>query len=144
MSDREYTITCPVMDITYHDAPDIFTYRRDRPAYWLQRICFWTLKKLGCTWQKKCEEIRWCSFTSTDLRKVIRKQTHEIMRHSSHRPKYILLGHEALRELHFECLQNQMDFDISNLDHPTFEGMHLILVPWFDGILCLEELKHDN
>lgn len=50
---------------------DAFEYRKDRPLRWLQRLCLWTLRKIGC-WRlmpEKFTKVAYREFDEGDVAK---------------------------------------------------------------------------
>src|ERR1700760_835201 len=123
---------------------DTFELRPERPAVWLQRVCLWVLRKLGC-------------FASTD---VIRYERHHIGKNGERfmqrllkaknaiqgslemKPTRLLIGSEQYAELMEEMVSKapfafDSQYYIGGYDRPTVIGLRVEVIPWMRGILLL-------
>lgn len=125
---------------------DVFTFRKDRPAHWLQRLCLWTLAKLGC-------------FTSTETVKIERHvigrkgkrfmealmQQRENLRINFNRhPTRLLIGAENYAELMSEppsetgfSFQTEYYMGNGRGRRPTVCDLTIEVIPWMRGMLVM-------
>jgi hypothetical protein len=135
----------PVPEVV--ELKEAFELRKDRPAIWLQRLCLWVLRKLGCfactesvrierhdigrTGEKFMErlwarrEAMWGSFT--------RGLTPE--------PKRLLIGAKDYQEMMGEVCTNRFTFDANYYmgrdGKPEVMGLKVEVVPHMRGMLLL-------
>lgn len=123
---------------------DAFELREDRPAVWLQRICLWTLRKLGCF---ACKE------TVTIERHVIGKngktfmdrlwtrRTALLRNELNREPTRLLLGAKDYEELMGEvCTQGfsfASNYNMGRNGRPEIMGLTVEVIPHMSGLLFL-------
>lgn len=125
---------------------DVFEFRPDRPAYWLQWLCLWTLRKLGCYAQLETTKIE---------RHVVGKKGEKFMHYLlsqqrslteflNREPERLLIGAED-----FANIMNEPNvgtyhwaFDAqyykgNGSGKPTICGLRVEVVPWMRGLLVM-------
>ena len=126
---------------------DAFEFRTDRPAVWLQRLCLWVLRRLGCF---ACKE-------------TVTIERHEIGRHGekfmerlwvrrkaiwgsferglTDEPKRLLIGAGDYQELMDEVTTNRFSFDahyyMGRGGRPEVMGLKVEVIPHMRGMLLL-------
>ncbi len=123
---------------------DAFELRTDRPAVWLQRLCFWVLRKLGC-------------YAHLD---TVRVERHDIGKHGDsfmsrllarrnavmgsfeREPTKLLIGSAEYAELMEEAISNSpFNFDArymkGDIRNPTVYGLKVEVIPYMRGMLLL-------
>jgi hypothetical protein len=122
---------------------DAFELREDRPAIWLQRVCLWVLRKLGCF---ACKE-------------TVTIERHEIGRHGdkfmerlwarreavwgdfNREPTKLLLGAADYQELMKESCTAGFSFDaryyLGRNGRPEVMGLKIEVIPHMRGMLLL-------
>jgi len=123
-----------------------YSFNPERRLRWLQRLCLWILKKLKCQHYDEYISMETFKVEFDSIVDLIISQSAAINRVYSHRCKYVILGRRAMMELQIE-LDRQLWFNFpSDFECPqyrnrmTFAGLTIIVVPWFEGVLCLERL----
>jgi hypothetical protein len=139
-----------VVDFEMRRIPEVkvmqeaFELNPRRPAVWLQRICIWILRKLGCYAHFETVRIdrhyigrRGNNFMERlwDRRKLI---------HGSfnHEPTRLLIGAEDYaRMMQEEYSKTPFSFNAEYVmgknGRPQIMGLHVEVIPWMDGILLL-------
>lgn len=122
---------------------EAFEFRKDRPAHWLQRLCLWTLRKLGC-------------FACTE---TVTIERHNIGRHGKNfmdrlwerreavwgffedAPTRLLIGAQDYSELMKEACTSGFSFDgryyMGRGGKPEVYGMKVEVIPHMRGMLLL-------
>lgn len=95
------------------------------------------LTKWGFLKQKQLTETVWArTIHSGDIEKIIHTQMRHL-RNWNQRPGMVILGHDA-----FEALRLKESYYLefhAPLNHPTFMGVTIHLVPYIDGCIVLPE-----
>lgn len=129
----------------FTEMKDAFEFREDRPAHWLQRLCLWTLRKLGCHASLETVKIE---------RHVIGRKgerfTDAILRQADNlldfnrQPARLLIGAEDYAKLMgeptFETGFNfHTEYNIGNGRgrRPTVCGLTVEVIPWMRGMLVM-------
>lgn len=132
--------------LEYFPSPDL-------KGYWLQRICFWVLRKLGaCDYYKTLYYER-----ITIVRDKLDELFHEVMDEiemtwPSPKVSAVLIGPEELKRVMRETRDNAgepiyaMLPGFMSLDVREWYGIPMYVVPWMKGILPITEdiFKYDR
>lgn len=144
----QHQAVIPRVRSEYVLVPDRYEYNRVRPLKWLQRSCIWVLDKLGCQSYGLETSIEYMRIGFDDIVDLVMRQRRAVEAIAGHGCKYLLLGREQMRELVLSDQYGQTmfqfppDYRASVHPHPMmFAGLNVVLVPWFDGVICLEELS---
>jgi hypothetical protein len=127
-----------------HD--DIYRYNQEGRIPWLQRLCFWILKKLKAYY---IENVSQTSIITIDknktLEEIIRKVSVDFFYDSN--CKYILVGRDVLSDL--RKLNQELSFYIPQAFYESYGsgcstrgeymGLTIIYIPWMMGALPLPE-----
>ncbi len=114
---------------------------------WLERACFWLIRKLGGEFERKVPTIYY-SELMLDLGKIadaILDSEDAIYRIWHEKLTYVLVGHQEMDNL------RKLEHSILRLDFaPNFKeksdrvsilnGLHVILVPWMKGVVVLPDV----
>ena len=132
-----------------------FEYNPNGRIKFLQKICFWVLKKLDC--QIKDTEIK---YTRTEINldslfdAVIENRV--MMRMIYNREaEYLVIGKDYYEKFIKELSKSKMEFYSFNVPYDykarvltngvrqegIFRGLKVLFVPYLDGIFCLPNLK---
>lgn len=130
---------------TVTKAMDRYEFRVDRPAHWLQRLCFWVLGKLGAyaDFHTVTIERHVIGKHGDTFAKRLFEQTDSLMNEFNRRPTQLLIGSEDYAGLMQEPLSHQMfDFDSryfmgNGAREPTVHGLKVRVIPWMRGMLVL-------
>lgn len=127
---------------------DSFEFRKDRPAHWLQRICLWTLRNLGCYSSKEVEEVTRHVIGrrgETFMNRLLKAKA-AIWGHLEREPQTLLLGSEQYAELMHEVPSNVTfsfgaEYYMGNGANrrPTVVGLTVKVIPWMRGMLLLPD-----
>lgn len=152
---REHTKTIAyIPELNEYDMPvkGVYEFKEKAPFHWLQRSCLWALDKLGCQYYQTGATCVTATISFDSIVELVLTQRDAIEAVSRGQCKYLLLGREQMYYLGIECedfpYQMMLTFP-TNYQVPknslrygwAFAGMDIILIPWFDGIVCLRELN---
>lgn len=123
--------------------PDAYRFNPDRPAQWLQRFCFWTLRKLYChDYQEEVAYTRHIIHPERVFDRILR--THKELLERNYQEPYILyIGAGTFKEL-MDDDQDEMReifrFAVSynysdNRGHHQIMGMEIRIIPWMEGLV---------
>jgi hypothetical protein len=127
--------------------PGVYSFNRHQRFRWLQRICIWVLDKLGCQYYDIQSNFETVTIDFDDIVELVLDQRYAIEYITGKRCKYLVLGREQMVKLRVSVsgqmlFQFPYDYRASiRSDSMTFAGLNVVFVPWFDGILCLQELE---
>lgn len=123
----------------------VYSYNANKRARWLQKLCFWVLKKLHCEHYEIQCTINTIEVNFDDIVRQVLNTASAIDIVYHHRPKHLLLGHDKMQELGCEA-NSLMHFSFPpNYQAPVsppvkFAGMEIVLVPWMEGLMLVPEL----
>lgn len=127
-----------------------YKFNKKKPLHWLQRLCLWVLNRLGCQYYRTETTCQTLTVNFDDIVELVFAQRHAIEAVSRSRCRYLVLGREQMEALDMamEIPEHQMMINFPtfyeapiNRQRGMFAGMAVIFVPWFDGIVCLGELR---
>ncbi len=117
---------------------DTYALRKDKPFFWLQRLCCWTMGKLGA--YDVGEKITYTSHT-IDTRSFVERlfrQTDHLTGHFNRRPTKILIGSEDFAEMMgSEEIRQLMNFRTEYNHGREIIGLQVEVIPWMRGILVM-------
>lgn len=120
------------------DNPDAFQYRKDRPLPWLQKACFFVLKKLRAFSIDKAVTIERHTIEARTFLERLLKQQESVMQLLGKRPTLLLIGAEDYAELMHEAVSTQMfSFSAEYGYEREILKMTVRVIPWMRGCLVL-------
>ena len=151
----EQTVTFIALEdkVTYADLEDAYAFRKDRPAHWLQKICFYILKKLKAYHFKKTISVERHEINAKDFMERLFIQRRELQSYFNIRPTVLLIGAEDYKEMMGNKLvQQSLTFKTEyvyssrnrgNITKQIALGLTVHVIPWMRGCLLLtnDQLK---
>jgi hypothetical protein len=123
-----------------------FALRHDRPARWLQRLCFAVLRRLGAFAQEVEHTVAF-RLDEPDLVRRIDAQVLYVYRKTGRAPTRVVIGYDSWEELRarpdfwsYASLDERMPSKVRIRDRfgdIDFMGCSVELVPWLSGALVL-------
>jgi hypothetical protein len=128
---------------TVVEIKEAFEFRKDRPAHWLQKLCIWTLRKLGAFHHSE---------VVTFERHVIGKKGRRFMERLfeqrcnlrdafNREPTRLLIGADDYAELMQEATREYFHFDAEYMRggerYPKVCGLRVEVIPWMRGVLVM-------
>lgn len=139
MKDSTITYVHHKLKLTQMVSDNSFEFRKDLKYHWLQKACFWILRKIGCFRQFTDESIVVSRFQPKSFMDSIMKQRFSIEDIYDIRPERLVIGAKD-----FEDLMGLPEFrqyfsfsagaDFNNLQ---MFGMTIEVVPWMKGCVLL-------
>ena len=86
------------------ESADKFCFRKDRPMLWLQRVCFFVLRKLGAFGTQEVFEVERHVIEPGKFMDALFHQMHTVESFFNYRPKRILIGSAQYAELMHEAV----------------------------------------
>lgn len=128
---------------------DAFELREDRPALWLQRICLYVLRKLGCFACTKTFSVERHHVGKNGKRfmDALWDQRRNVYDYLDREPSRLLIGSQDFdelmqsRELSQEYFGFHAQYNVGNdaRRSPTIMGLEVEVVPWMRGILVMPD-----
>ncbi len=105
---------------------DAFEFREDRPAHWLQRLCLWTLRKLGAFSHREVLTIERHLIGKNGKRFMDRlfEQMRNLQDGFNREPDRLLIGADDYAELMQEATREHFHFD-AEYTHPAAVALGL-------------------
>jgi hypothetical protein len=119
-----------------------FEFRKDRPAHWLQKLCIWTLRKLGAFHHGEVVTFERHVIGKNGRRFMDRlfEQMHNLLDAFDREPSRLLIGAEDYAELMQEATREYFTFDAEYMRggrYPKVCGLHVEVIPWMRGVLVM-------
>jgi len=133
----------PRIETMYEVVDGAYAFNERGKLKWLQKLCLKILDKLGCQYYNQAVEVKAILVDFDKVIDLIQAQRDAIEMTYGRRCKYAILGQNAMRRLNIEC-GDRFTFVLPagpNRRFREFAGMRVILCPWFDGVLCLDEIE---
>ena len=122
-------------EFKFHE--EVFTYRKDRPYKWLQRICLWVLKKLRANYEEELKVLHTKVFDVNNIIENILEQQLLVEFVHNYKPKTILIGSGDMRELIGDpMIQSMMSYMYTG-NKREFNGLTIKVIPWMKGVLLV-------
>lgn len=120
---------------------DAFGLTPERGWVWLQKLCIWVLRKLGCFYNKPEVEIKRHIIAPDDFMERFFKQSNAL-EDLRMRPAAILVGAEDYRDLMQSSLANEAFSFPARYGHGgQICGLEVIVLPTIRGMVVLPELN---
>lgn len=121
---------------------DAFEFREDRPAHWLQRLCLWTLLKLGAFSHREVLTIERHLIGKNGKRFMDRlfEQMRNLQDGFDREPDHLLIGADDYAELMQEATREYFHFDAEYMRggrYPKVCGLRVEVIPWMRGVLVM-------
>ena len=124
---------------TFTPSPDYFTFRRECLHKWLQRVCFWILRRIGCFVMDESVRVeRYIIDGDTFIDRAL-KQHEALATLLMREPKKILIGAEDYHDLMLEGKVSNIAFNFQTKYEKNYElfGMTVHVIPWMRGLLVM-------
>lgn len=117
---------------------DAYTFCKDRPYHWLQRLCCWIMGKLKAYDSgEKIAYTRQTIDTQTFMERLFRQQDH-LLGYFNRKPTRLLIGAEDFAEMMGgEEIRQMMNFRAEYNHGREIMGLQVEVVPWMRGILVM-------
>jgi hypothetical protein len=127
---------------TPFDNTEAFQFRKDRPAQWLQKVCFFVLRKLQAFYISDAVTIERHTLDAKTFMERLFKQKDGIERFFNRRPTKLLIGAEDYAELMQEVAATQMfsfhaEYVYGSGYGSEILGMTVQVIPWMRGCLVM-------
>ncbi|MFA6213514.1 MAG: hypothetical protein WC714_29020 [Candidatus Obscuribacterales bacterium] len=120
------------------DKRDAFQLRTDRPALWLQKVCFFILKKLNAFYIGESVTIERHVLDGRTFIDRLFLQQEEIKQFFNMEPKKLLIGAEDYANLMQEVVATQrFNFNAEYGYGRTIMGLTVEVIPWMRGCLVM-------
>ena len=133
--------------ISVYELVDAYTFRKDRPWHWLQKLCLFTLRKLKAFHFGKTLSVERHEIDPKNFMERLWKQKTELHSYFDMRPTVLLIGAEDYAEMMQDKLVNQsMSFQAEyRFSSRNREGhtksmvlnMTVHVIPWMRGCVPL-------
>lgn len=120
----------------------VFEFRKDRPAHWLQKLCFFVLRKLGAFRIDDVISVERHIIDSDEFMGRLFEQNVNIQKFFNMRPERVLIGSEDYSKLmEQEIARHQFGFSARYAISHNIFGLKVEVIPWMRGILVMPEEK---
>lgn len=147
MNDAPYIDVAEMRRITdVRELTDTYQLRTDRPLVWLQRVCLWMLRRLGCFVSVNDIRIERHVFGKkgrTFMERLWERRM-SILGTFDMQPTRLLIGPEEYAEIMHEAVSTasfgfDAEYGVGNgpLRQPTVMGLRVEVIPWMRGMLLL-------
>lgn len=112
-----------------------FEFKPKGKMLWLQRLCFWVLRKLHCEAMLPRDKADRVRIDPESVSKSILKQQSDIIRHgyAKHGELEVFVGYDQINELR---LTNNNFFTFGG-----FDNIDITVVDWMDGVLVVPKRR---
>jgi hypothetical protein len=128
---------------TFCDLKDAFELRRDKKYVWVQRACFWVLKKIGAYYIKHTISYSRIPIEPDKFMEKLFKQRVELEDIYYTRPSQLFIGAQDYEELMGspeirQMLQFNAQYWVKEEGYrPEIMGLSVTIIPWMKGILVM-------
>lgn len=115
---------------------ELFKYNSEKKYRWLQKLCFWCLKKLHCQYMEEQIQTTQVQLNTKHLLDFVMEQIITIERDHYMTPGIIFVGSNNFKRF---CDSRHDDLIMTPIDlkSPSLHGIKLQVVPWMEGILVI-------
>ena len=126
---------------SYGKHKDVFSYREDGKRRWLQRLCFFILKKLECFHPFKEITYEPIKIEVDTIRDYIMEQKLAVMEEASHYGDslVVLIGQSEFIDFTSDLGTHGFDsgFEYGRNGEKFWMGMKIITLPYWEGVLVV-------
>lgn len=123
--------------ITRFDNTEAYQFRKDLGHHWLQKICFWILKKLGCYYFDYKSEFTTVAVDPDNFMEKLFQQQSALL-DLDRRPKTLLIGGEDFQRLmSTREISQYMYFEGRYKYLRLIETLEVHVIPWMQGMLVM-------
>ena len=120
-----------------------YNFRSDRKHRWLQKVCFWILRKLKChsTMYEPEVDLNYQHHTidTKDFAEQLIEQCELLQYCHGERPKKVLVGVNVYRQITGNpAIRKKLSFQASCSG--SFMGLEIVIIPWMEGILVMPDV----
>jgi len=143
MREQEVRFLATTEQRTICDLKDAFELRHDKKFVWLQRVCFWVLKKIGAYYLKHTVSYSRILIEPDKFMDKLFKQRCEMEGFYYSRPSRLFIGAQDYEELMGSSeIRQIMQFDAQYWVkeegyRPEIMGLSVTIVPWMKGVLVM-------
>jgi hypothetical protein len=121
-----------------YDRKDAFSFRKDRPAQWLQKLCLYTLRKLGAFDIGEKEVVKHYTLKPRLFMERLYKQREYLFSQFDREPSCLLIGAGDFEEMMgMRDIHQYLSFTGEyNRGHEII-GLKVHIVPWMKGFIVL-------
>ncbi len=128
---------------------DVFEYRHDRPLRWLQKICFYILRKIKAFYLRHHQETAYQIVNSNDLSEKIISHIISVRNFQGKVPALIVIGREEFEALADCCIPRYLTLTLNNNYGRSMHSYDLqigsqkfevVVMPWLSGTIVFAEL----
>ena len=117
---------------------DAFQFRNDRPAQWLQKLCFFVLKKLRAFYLNEKITIERHTINQRNFMERLFEQKYELTKFFNRESTVLLIGAEDYAELMHEVAATQIfSFRAEYGYGKKILGMTVKVIPWMRGCVVM-------
>jgi len=117
---------------------DCYVFREDKSFHLLQRICCWTMHKIGAFDMGETVTVTRYTIDSDVFMERIFKQQKHLLGYFNRKPKRLLIGSEDFSELMNSAeVRDVMMFNASYNYGREIYGLQVEVIPWMRGILVM-------
>ena len=121
---------------------DRFEFRKDRPYKWLQKVCFYVLRKLCAYSISESVTIERHVLNGEKFIDRILKQRQELISKFNMEPDRLLIGAEDYADLMDETMSNhQFYFNATYGRYDRYLNLKVEVIPWMRGCIVMPKEK---
>jgi hypothetical protein len=124
-------------EIRYLLRADIFKLNKERRAVWLQKLCFFILRKLGCAWYEPITEYHAVDFKTRSFVERLRAQHRELYDYVHRNGQRLIIGSADFDRLMETKTDGYFLFKIGADGKWSVFSLTVEVVPWMQGMVVL-------
>ena len=125
---------------TPFECKESFEFREDRRYLWVQRVCFYLLRKIGAHRRGEKVTVERHRLDAKTFMERIFKQKDALQYEFSVSPKRLLIGAKDYADLMHEGMASQaFSFQAEYWKNKTVYGLTVTVIPWMEGVLVMPE-----
>lgn len=121
---------------------NLFEYNENKKLKFIQKICFYILKKLNCNYINRNEFVDYEQIFVNDVIDIIYEYKDQLQLIFDKKAKYLILGKKQIEKLKVSQME-YLDFKIPDTyknEKIYLAGLKVILIPWIDGVIVLPNI----
>ncbi len=136
----EFVATKTKMDLV--DFKDSFAFREDKKYWWVQKTCFWILKKIGAYNQEQTFSYKKFTIDPQSFMERLFRQKSYITEEFNVKPSKLFIGDEDFSEMmSSKEIRQSLSFNATynfNIGNETkVMGLKVSIIPWMRGIIVM-------
>lgn len=125
--------------LSYRVRNDVFCFKEHAGWGWLQRLCFFVLRKIGAFYVEETMAVRTITLDYADVCERLYQRHLSLLRDYNVHAATLLIGADDFAEMmQTPAVERLITFSLKGVDL-RWNGLKIVIVPWMKGCVMLPD-----